>query len=53
MVSYPLPADGLSHYILSVSEGHQIERRPNKFTMPWAQIIVKFRVGSMVKIFHI
>ena len=52
-VSYPLPADGVKLIYMSVSEGRQIERRQNRFTITWAQIIVKFRVGSIVKIFQI
>ena len=38
---------------MSVSKGRQIERRPNRFAITWAQIIVKFRVGSIVKRFQI
>ena len=39
---------------MSVSEGREIERRPkNRFTITWAQIVVKFRIGSIVKIFQI
>ena len=34
---------------MSVSEGRQIERRPNRFTITWAQIIDKFRVERIAK----
>ena len=40
---------GLSHY-MSLSEGREIERQPNRFTITWAQMIVKFRVGPIIKI---
>ena len=53
MVSYPLPADGVKPLYMSVSENRQTERRPNRSTITRAQIIVKFRVGSIVKIFQI
>ena len=38
---------------MSLSEGRQTERQPNRFTITWSPIIVKFRVGSIVKIFQI
>ena len=45
----PCRRAGLSHY-MSVSEGRKTKRRPNRFIITWAQIIVKFRVGSIMKI---
>ena len=44
---------GVKQLYMSVNEGRQIERRPNRFTITWAQIIVTFRVASIVKIFPI
>ena len=38
---------------MSSNEGRQTERPTNRITITWAQIIVKFRVGSLVKIFQI
>ena len=38
---------------MSASEGRQIERGSNRFTITWAKIIVKFMVGSIEKIFQI
>ena len=52
-VSYPLPADVDKTLYVSVSEGLQIERRPIRFTIRWAQIIVNFMVGSIEKIFQL
>ena len=43
---------GLSQY-MSLSEGRQIDRRARRFTITRAQITVKFKVGSIVKIFQI
>ena len=48
-VPYPLSADGFKLLYMSGSEDCQIERRPNRFTITWAQIIVKFMVGLIVK----
>ena len=53
MESYRLPEGGVKILYMSVSEGSEIVRRPNRFTMTWALIIVKFRVGSIVQIFQI
>ena len=52
-VSYPLPVDGVNPLYMSASEGRQIQRRPNRFAITWAQIIDKFRVGSILKLFQI
>ena len=52
-VSYPLPAGGVEPLYMSVSEDRQIERRPNRFTITCAQIVIKFMFGSIVKIFQL
>ena len=38
---------------MSVIEGRQIECRPNRFTITWAQLIVKMRIGWIGKIFQL
>ena len=38
---------------MSVSEGRQIERRPNRFTITWAQLIVKFMTEWIVEVLQI
>ena len=48
----PCQQTGLSHY-MSVSEARQLERRLHTFTFTWASVIIKIRVGSIVKIFLI
>ena len=51
-VLYPPPVSGVKPLYMSVSEGREIERRPNRFTITGARLIVKFMTGWIVKIFQ-